>query len=179
MCDFITKGKKVGCIGGQGGVKNLYFALFSDYTFVVAAQVMSSIGTLDEVFKYEVAGNTNGLNETPTIDWNTGAKYFTQVVAATFPLLSSDLQNELDLLMRNRVIVFVEDYNGNIKVGGAFNAMKVSGGSATTGNASADLSGYTIELTAEEQDMAPFLGSSAKTALLAAVANVYVNEPAV
>lgn len=179
MCDFITKGKKVGCIGGQGGVKNLYFALFSDYTFVVAAQVMTSIGTLDEVFKYEVTGNTNGLTETPTIDWNTGAKFFTQVAAATFPLLSSDLQNELDLIMRNRVVVFVEDYNGNIKAGGAFNSMKVSGGSAVTGNASADLSGYTIELTAEEQDMAPFLSTSAKTALLAAVSNSYVNEPSV
>jgi hypothetical protein len=44
-----------------------------------------------------------------------------------------------------------------------------------TGAAKGDLSGYTIELTAEEKDYAPFLASAAKTALYAAVEDVYVS----
>ena len=50
-----------------------------------------------------------------------------------------------------------------------------SAGTAVTGAAKGDLSGYTIELTAEEKDYAPFLSSAAKTALYDAIEEIYVS----
>lgn len=175
-CDFITKGKKVTCLGAMGGVKNIYIALYADYGITAVKQVVNTLGTLDETFKYEFTGNTNGLTETPTIDWNNGTMFWTQVLAGTIPIQEEELQEELYLLMRNRVIVFVEDYNGNIKLMGHLTSAKATNGSAVTGAARADLNGYTFELTAEEPNMAPFLSSTAKTALLATVQNSYIGE---
>lgn len=178
-CDFITKGKKLGCLGGQGGVKNFYFALYGDYSIVPVAQEVSSIGSLATTYKYEVTGSSQGLSETPTADWTNGVLFFTQVVTATFPNIEAELQNELFLLMRNRLIVFVEDYNGNIQIVGLNNGAKATGGSKVTGQASADLNGYTLEVTAEEKEMSPLLDATAKTALFATVANSYIGEPVV
>tara|TARA_R110000868_G_scaffold227075_2_gene480058 strand:+ start:1194 stop:1724 length:531 start_codon:yes stop_codon:yes gene_type:complete len=173
-CDFITKGKKVTCLGALGGVKNIYFGLYADYGITATAQVVASLGTLVETFKYEFTGNTNGLTETPTIDWNTGAYLFTQVLTGTFPIQDEETQHELSLLMRNRVIVFIEDYNSNIKLMGYVNSAKSTNGSAVLGLAKGDLTGYTIELTAEEPEYSPFLSSTAKTELLATVQNSYI-----
>ena len=174
--DFITKGKKINCIGAQGGVKNFYFALFGDYGISATNQLVSSLGTLADTYKYEVVGNVHGLTETPTANWDNGTLFFTQVASATFPNLDAELQNELFLLMRNRLLIFIEDYNGNIKLAGLNNGAKASNGSAVTGQAGADLNGYTAEFTAEEKEMAPFLDDTAKTALIASVVNSYIGD---
>jgi len=64
-CDFITKGKKAtACMDSIGGVKNYYFALWGDYGITVATGEVSSLGTLADVFKYEVTGNANSFTET-------------------------------------------------------------------------------------------------------------------
>jgi hypothetical protein len=52
----------------------------------------------------------------------------------------------------------------------------LTGGTVVTGGASGDLTGFTIELTAEEKRGAPFLNSSMKTALYALVVDSYVGE---
>jgi hypothetical protein len=175
-CDFITKGKRLGCLEGQGGVKNFYFALYADYGISATNQVATNLGSLSETYKYEVTGSSHGLTETPTADWNNGTLFFTQVVSAQFPNIEAELQNEIFLLMRNRLVVFVEDYNGNIQIVGLGNGAKASNGSKVTGLASADLNGYTLEVTAEEKEMSPLLNDSAKTALLATVVNSYIGD---
>ena len=101
--------------------------------------------------------------------------FVTQVASATFQGLNKDLQVQLSLLAKSRTLVFEEDYNGNIKLMGLTNGAYGSAGTSVTGAAKGDLSGYTIELTAEEKDYAPFLSSAAKTALYAAVEDVYVS----
>lgn len=60
---------------------------------------------------------------------------------------------------------------------GLTNGAYGSAGTAVTGAAKGDLSGYTIELTAEEKDYAPFLSSAAKTQLYAGIVDVYVGLP--
>ena len=99
----------------------------------------------------------------------------TQVASATFQGLNKDLQVQLSLLAKSRTLVFEEDHNGNIKLMGLTNGAYGSAGTAVTGAAKGDLSGYTIELTAEEKDYAPFLASAAKTALYGVVEDVYVS----
>ena len=175
-CDFITKGKKAtACMDSVGGVKNYYFALWGDYGITVAAGEVSSLGTLAQVFKYEVTGNANSLTETLNPSMENMTAFVTQVTSATFQGLNKDLQFQLSLLAKSRTLVFIEDYNGNIKLMGVFNGAYGSAGTSVTGGAKGDLSGYTIELTAEEKEFAPFLASGAISALKAAVEDVYVS----
>ena len=175
-CDFITKGKKVSCLGAVAGVKNIFIGLYADYGITATAQVVSSVGSLAETFKYEFSSNTQGLTETPNINWDNGTKFISQVLVGNLPILDAETQEELSLMMRNRLIIFVEDYNGNIKLMGHINSAKATNGSAVTGLAKGDLNGYTFEFTAEEPDFAPFLSSEGKTTLFATVQNSYIGE---
>jgi hypothetical protein len=175
-CDFITKGKKVSCLGAVAGVKNIYIGLYADYGITANAQVVNDVGSLEETFKYEFSSNTQGLTETPNINWDNGTKFISQVLVGNLPILDAETQEELSLMMRNRLIIFVEDYNGNIKLMGHINSAKATNGSAVTGLAKGDLNGYTFEFTAEEPDFAPFLSSEGKTMLLATVQNSYIGE---
>ena len=178
-CDFITKGKKAtACMDSIGGVKNYYFALWGDYGMTVASGEIQNIGSLDtsqQVFKYEVTGNANSLTETLNPSMENMTAFVTQVTSATFQGLNKDLQVQLSLLAKSRTLVFIEDYNGNIKLMGLTNGAYGSAGTAVTGAAKGDLSGYTIELTAEEKEFAPFLSSAAKSALYSAVEDLYVS----
>ena len=175
-CDFITKGKKAtACMNNVGGVKNYYFALWGNYGMNIIMEEVLSLGSLAQVFKYEVTGNANSLTETLNPSMENMTAFVTQVTSATFQGLNKDLQFQLSLLAKSRTLVFIEDYNGNIKLMGAFNGAYGSAGTSVTGGAKGDLSGYTIELTAEEKDYAPLLSSAAKTALYAAVEDVYVS----
>jgi hypothetical protein len=174
-CD-ITKGRRLPCKDQKAGIKALYFANFDNYDFVYASSVLSSLGTLANVFKWEVKGTGNSLTETATTSRDNGTTFFSQVVAATLTSLDAETQHEMKLLIWGRPIVFVEDYNGNIKACGIDSGMEATGGTIVTGAASGDLSGFTLEMTGEEKDPAPFLNSSAKTALLAAVSNAYIGD---
>ena len=179
-CDFITKGKKAtACMDSVGGVKNYYFALWGDYGMTVVNGEVAHIGDLEisvnaRVYKYEVTGNANSLTETLNPSMENMTAFVTQVASATFQGLDKDLQVQLSLLAKSRTLVFIEDYNGNIKLMGLRNGAYGSAGTAVTGAAKGDLSGYTIELTAEEKDYAPFLSSSAKTQLYATIENIYI-----
>ena len=175
-CDFITKGKKANtCMDSVGGVKNYYFALWGNYGMHIVLDEVLTLGTLAQVFKYEVTGNANSLTETLNTSMENMTAFVTQVASATFQGLNKDLQNQLSLLAKSRILVFEEDYNGNIKLMGLTNGAYCSAGTSVTGAAKGDLSGYTIELTAEEKDYAPFLMPEAKLELYAAVVDLYVS----
>ena len=178
-CEFITNGKKAtACMNSIGGVMNYYFALWGDYGITVVNGEVTSIGSIDTVsqlFKYEVTGNANSLTETLNPSMENMTAFVTQVTSATFQGLNKDLQVQLSLLAKSRTLVFEEDYNGNIKLMGLTNGAYGSAGTAVTGAAKGDLSGYTIELTAEEKDYAPFLSSAAKIELFDMVQESYVS----
>ena len=168
VCD-VAKGRKLPCKDQKGGIKALYFANYDAYGFTIANSIVTALGNLAEVFKWEVKGSANTFTQTANVSRDNGTSFISQVVSATLPTLDAETQQELTLLMWGRPIVFVEDYNGNITLAGVDNGMEMTTGSIATGGASGDLSGYTIELTGEEKTGAPFLNSGMKTALLALV----------
>jgi len=167
-CD-LGKGKKIVCKDQMGGIKALYFANFNEYGYTIANEIVTALGTLAEVFKWELKGSTNTLTQTGNPSRDNGTTFFTQVIAATFPKLDPETQQELKLMMYGRPQVFVEDYNGNIFLCGVENGMDMTAGTIVTGGAGGDLTGYTVELTGTEKLGAPFLNSSMKTALTALV----------
>jgi hypothetical protein len=174
MSCLITKGKLLGCKDQRGGIKNLYFANYADYGYTIAAQQLTDLGTLDEVFKYEVKATTNALTETGTSSEDNGTFVNAQSLAVTLPKLGSDLQAQIQLICAGRPQVFVEDYNGNIMLVGATNGT-MANCTKVTGAAGADLSGYTLTITAEESNLSPFLDSAMKTALAALVSEAVVS----
>ena len=174
MACLISKGKLLGCKDQRGGYKNLYFANFADYDFVIAAHQVTSLGTLDDVFKYEVKATTNTLTETGTSSEDNGTFLNAQSLAVTLPKLSADLQGQIQLICAGRPYVFVEDYNGNILLVGAANGTMASC-TKVTGGAGADLSGFTLTITGEESNLSPFLDATTKTALMTLVSSAVVS----
>lgn len=176
MSCLVSKGKLLNCRDQKAGIKAVYFAngTAEDFTFVIAAHQVTSLGTLDEVFKYEVKATTNTLTETGTSSEDNGTFFVAQSLAITLPKLGADLQAQAQLICNGRPSVFVEDYNGNIVLVGAYNGT-MSNMTKVTGGASGDLSGYTLTINAEEKDNSPFLDSATKTALKLLVSDVVVS----
>jgi hypothetical protein len=54
--------------------------------------------------------------------------------------------------------------------------MEATGGTIETGQASGDLTGFTLELTGEEVEGAPFLADSLKSGFQALVSNSYIGD---
>ena len=174
MACLITAGKLLGCRNQRGGIKNLYLANFADYGYTIAAQELIGLGTLDEVFKYEVKATTNALTETGTSSEDNGTFVNAQSLAVTLPKLAADLQAQVQLICAGRPQVFVEDYNGNIMLIGATNGT-MSNCTKVSGGAGGDLSGYTLTIAAEESNLSPFLDSATKTALYSLVSESVVS----
>jgi hypothetical protein len=176
MACQITAGRLLGCKAGRGGIKNIFFANYDNYGFVVTGQEVTSLGSLgvDEVFQYEVKATVNTLTETGTASDDTGNFVNMQSLAVTLPRMSADLQAQVQLICAGRPIVFVEDYNGNILAVG-YTAGTSSNCTKVTGGAAADLNGFTLTVTAEESDLSPFLDSSMITALRSFVSDVVVS----
>jgi len=174
MACLITKGKLLGCKDQRGGIKNLYFANYEDYGYVIAAQTLTDLGDLTEVFKYEVKATTNALTETGTSSEDNGTFLNAQSLAVTLPKLGADLQAQIQLICAGRPQVFVEDYNGNIMLIGATNGT-MSNCTKVSGGAGADLSGYTLTIAAEESNLSPFLNTAAKEALMTFVSDQVVS----
>jgi hypothetical protein len=171
----ITAGRLLNnCKNQRGGIKNLYFANYDSYGFVVAAQELTDLGTLDEVFKYEVKATTNALTETGTSSEDNGTYMVAQSLAVTLPKLAADLQAQVQLICQGRPFVFVEDYNGNIMLIGATNGT-MSNCTKASGAAGGDLSGFTLTIAAEEGSLSPFLDNTTKAELLTFVSATVVS----
>jgi len=130
--------------------------------------------SLTEVFRYEVKGTGNTLVETSTINQDNRTTEVAQVITAVLPKLNKETEVELQALKAGRTIAFVHDYNGNVKVVGIDSGLDATTSTAQTGGAGGDLSGYNITLQAMDSKEAPFLSSSAKTAVEALVSDVVI-----
>lgn len=175
-CD-ILKGRKLSCKDQRGGIKYVDFVPFSEFGFSITGQEISTLPAgLTEVFRYEVLGTGNTLVETATVNRDNRTTEIAQVLTLVLPKLSKESEVEIQALLYGRVIAFVHDYNGNVKVVGIDTGLDASTATAQTGGAGTDLSGYNVTLNAMDDRYAPFLGTTAKTALEALVSTDVV-EP--
>lgn len=170
MCDLITKGRKLACKDSRKGVKSFCVAPFEDYGFAIVGQEIASLPlSLTTVFKYEVKGEGNKLEVVPTVDSATRTTEFKETVSILLQKISKESSVEIKALIFSTVIIFVEDFNGNIFVAGITNGLD-----ATTAPMSTDTSGYSVTLEGMESNYPPTLSSTAKTALKALVSTAYV-----
>jgi len=173
-CD-LAKGRLLSCKDQRGGIKRIDFANYSEYGFVVANGLVATLPvSLTEVFRYEVKGTANTLTETATTSLENRTTEIVQALAVTLPKLGAESQTELQALLYGRVVAFVHDYNGNVKVVGIDTGMDSTTAVSQTGGAGGDLSGYNITLQSMDDTFAPFLSPTAITALKALVSDEVV-----
>jgi hypothetical protein len=79
-----------------------------------------------------------------------GTVFYQQDVQFIINKLQVAVRNELRLLARNRVLAIVRDQNDRYWLLGAANGCDMSAGTAQTGTAFGDRSGYDITLTGME-----------------------------
>src|SRR6056300_968002 len=159
-CD-LTLGRKEPCKDVVGGIKNIYFVDFGDLTLTFDStdtDVIESVGTSVENFKYEVKGNSS-LEQTVNSSRENGTTFYEQTLNLTLHKLTKEDNKELKLMAYGRPHVVVEDYNKNLMIMGLENGADVSGGTIVTGAAMGDLSGYTLTLTGMETKPANFVSS--------------------
>ena len=176
-CD-LTLGRIEDCKSSVGGIDAIYFVNFGDMGNV-------TLGTEDEVtdadgtfsaFKYAVKSTATNFEQTINSSRDNGTTFISQVVNMTLKGLSKSDNKELKLMAWGRPQVIVEDRNGNAWLFGLERGAEVTGGTAVSGGAMGDLSGYTLSFTAEEKTFAnliegavagdPFAGLTSATATI-------------
>ena len=165
-CNSLSIGRALPCTSSVGGIKAIYAAPFGSLgALTITGGEVTAIGndgTVD-LYKYDLEGS-NGLEQAVTASTENGSVYYEQTLTMTLKKLDLASQQELIDLIKSRIQVFIEDYNGNFFLMGATNGVVSSGGSITTGQAYGDLSGFSgLTFTAQETLPAFFVAPAVVT----------------
>jgi hypothetical protein len=177
MACNLTRGLLVDCKDQIGGLKKIFFVksycdnIRAEATFNgTNALQMDTAGFADwsvadtnvtKVFQYDLRPNLSSMAVNFNSDPATGTTFFEQTLSISMQKLSVAQTNELKLISYNRSQVFVLDNNDNVFLLGMDNGVDVSGGTAVTGTAKGDMTGFTLELRAEEKEPLIWLPATA------------------
>ena len=156
MSCSLTTGYALGCRDSVGGIKTIYVQSFIP-TGSCNANLSGSVTGFTGYasggfFEYDLTKATSSLTETLNASIENGSVYYTPEVTFTINKLQVAVRNELRLLVRNRVIVIVQDNNNRYWLLGSANGLEATAGTAGTGTAFGDRSGYELTLTGMEPD---------------------------
>jgi hypothetical protein len=156
MACELSAGFQLDCKDAIGGIKAIYLQQHADFLTGINVDNNDEINTLPTatIYKYICPKHTGSFTEEVASSVENGTIFYTQTVTATFFKLSALRRKQLELVAKNRLIVFVQDNNDNIWMVGRFDGAEVTAASTATGVAKGDLNGYTITLTAEEKNKA-------------------------
>ena len=173
-CD-ITKGKNIlQCKDAVSGLKAIYIANYDDYEFVTssteAGHLLTDLGSLSEVFKFELKNSGNTFNQDITSSRDNGTTFFSQTLNFILTKLSSEMEFQIKMLSWGRPQIFVEANSGDFFLMGEKHGCEISGKSEVQGTMDS-LNGYTLTATAMEKEPIWYLTGSASTALGALVSS--------
>ena len=155
MSCSLTTGYALGCRNSVGGIKTVFVKAFVPSGSVstnLSGQVTGFIptSTSGSWFEYDLTKATSSMTETITASSENGTIFYAPEVTFTINKLQTTVRNELLLLARARVYVIVQDNNDQYWFLGAVNGMELTAGTAGTGTAFGDRSGYEITLSGME-----------------------------
>jgi hypothetical protein len=153
----LTAGFTLQCKDAIGGIKAIYLQQHEDFltgvTIDATSEEVDGLPT-KSIYKYTLPKHTGSFTEEVASSVEAGTIFYTQTVTATFFKLSAARRKQLELVGKNRLVVFVQDNNDNIWMIGRLDGAEVTAASTATGTAKGDLNGYTITFTAEEKNKA-------------------------
>jgi hypothetical protein len=162
-CENLSLGRLKPCKDTVGGIKNIYFVDYGDFTGIdynaTDTDVIDTLAGTFSAYKYEVHFSSS-FTQNIQSSMENGTTAFEQVLEVTLPRLTKEDHKELKLISFGHPHVIVEDQNGNFFVSGLLNGMSVTGGTIVTGLNMGDLSGYTLSLSGMEKVPANFLDTT-------------------
>jgi hypothetical protein len=163
MACALTQGYTLDCKDSLGGIKAVWLIAHANVSSVTEASgIVSAITKASgKVFyKYELVKNTGALTETITASVENGTVFYAQELSVVLNKLQANTRNEILLLAKNTLMAVVQDANDKYWLLGRYTGLDVTGGTAATGTAQGDRSGYTLTFTGGEKELAPEVSSS-------------------
>lgn len=150
----ITKSRKVSREAPMKGIKAIGIAPYVDSDLVVntvtgVVELPNSMTTPAAIARFECRATGNNLVETGTFDEATRTNEYVGVNTFFIPGNDDELRNQLEGNAGFLKVVFVEDFNGKIRVLGSQNGcyiMTIVGGT--------DTQGFTVTINSKELDLA-------------------------
>ncbi len=169
----LTAAVGLDCKDQIGGIKSVFFC--EDYfenienvdTITTDSFIMTTAGFATwqdaqgstpgtvKVYRYDLRPDLSSMTINTNASKTNGTTFFTQTLSLTLQKINVAVAYQLRLLAYNRVQVFVLDNNNNLFLLGYSNGCDVTAGTTVSGTAYGDLSGFTIEVSAEEK--APYI----------------------
>ena len=171
MACALTQGYTLDCRDSLAGITEVYFIASSDITSSTEASgVITALvkATGKRFYKYELTKGTSMFTENVASNVQNGTLYFTPELTIILNKLQANTRNEILLLAQNRLVAVAKDNNGKYWYLGKTRALDLTGGSAASGTAEGDRSGYTLTFTGAEPALSPEVNSATAAALTTA-----------
>jgi hypothetical protein len=151
-CELST-GFTLDCKDGIGGIKQIVLVDKTEVSSfsLDANEIVTAINgpASGDLYTYELPTQTGSFEETINFNRDNGTVFYTQTVNVMLQKLSSAKRLELQNVATARVIVFVEDTNGNWWAVGYEYGADLSTSTAATGAVLGDMNGYTLAFVHE------------------------------
>ena len=161
MACNLTKGRTLSCTQAIGGIKRVYFSLWSktfwsaDLTYNgTDVYQIDDIDSSTDMVQYDTRPNLSQMTiTTANGDATAGTPAFydqaCDLVLQKIDVVSLPYLKELG---DSRVVAWVLDMNDRVWVLGLKHGARVTGGTIVTGTARGDMSGMTISISAQEDE---------------------------
>ena len=171
MACALTQNYTLDCKDSLGGITEVYFIAAADVTSTTEASgVITALvkATGKKFYKYELVRGTSQFVENVNANIQNGTVFYAPELTIILNKLQANTRNEILLLAQNRLVSVAKDNNGKYWYLGKIRGLDLTGGSAGTGTAEGDRSGYTLTFTGAEAALAPEVNSSVAAALTTA-----------
>ena len=165
MACNLTRGRLVDCKDSIGGLKAIFMCKAFNNNIEQVATISNTemtdagfdVWSAQEaaktiVFKYDLVPSLSSMTVNVNSDNANGTAFFEQTLSVTLQKIDHDMTNELRLMAYSRAQIFVQDSMDNVYLLGMVNGCHVTGGTVVTGAGKGDMSGYTIEWAAQENE---------------------------
>ena len=170
-CTALTKGRGLDCNRISGGIKNIYFGVYDQFTAPIqTVGIVQATGEISDIemgsnvlYRYTTPLGVASLSETITGSTENGTIFYTPTVNVVLNRLTKEDQNQIKLLGQTKVVIFAELNatlaNGhNVIVGlGVTNGMELNAGTMDSGASFGDRSGYTLTFDGLENKPFPMV----------------------
>ena len=182
-CD-ISRGKNdLACKNAVSGLKAIYFTNYDDYGFVTTSNsgsghILTSTGSLDEVFKYELKNSGNTFQQDITSNRDNGTTFYNQALNFVLTKLSKEMEFQVKMMAWGRPQIFVEMNTGQMFLMGKNHGCEIGGNSAIGGTMDS-LNGYTLTATGMEPEPIYYLDTASIAGVKGAASNDNITDEAV
>ena len=159
-CSNLTAGFTLDCNDSNGGIDKIFIANGPVESITEAAGVVTAINvggsslTPSDFFAFEVPRQTSSYTETINVSQENGTVFYDQALTMVFNKMEATKRNQILLMAEaTSMVVVFKDNNGKYFSVGLEKGAYMSAGSAASGTAYGDRSGY--ELTISGMEAAP------------------------